>query len=104
MNYTWKIVYVSDIETVGQNALQKRNVVLEEVTDKDYKGWIAFDLIKDKVNMTDKFKVWDIVDVSLNFKTSYAEVSKRYFTNITAWKIEKVDTWLVESSDDDLPF
>lgn len=102
MNYTWIIKYIWDVETVGRNALQKRSVVLEEYTDKEYKGGIAFDLIKDKVTLIDNFKVWDTVDVSLNFKAS--EYNGRYFTNISAWKIEKVDTWLVESSDEDLPF
>lgn len=103
MQYTWKIIKIWEIEKVGKNALDKRTVVLEEVNDKDYKWWLAFDLIKDKVNLTDKFKVWDIVDVSLNFKTSYAEISKRYFTNITAWKIEGKESteWDI---DDDLPF
>ena len=50
MEYTGKIINIGEIQTVGQNWLQKRTVVLEESTDKDYKGGIAFDLIKDKVN------------------------------------------------------
>ena len=102
MNYTWKILNIGEIQTVGTNNLEKRTVVLEENTDKEYKGGIAFDLIKDKVTLIDSFKVWDIVDVSLNFKAS--EHNGRYFTNISAWKIEKIDTWLVESSVEDLPF
>lgn len=88
MNYTWKIVFISDIQTVGQNWLQKRTVVLEEATDKDYKWGIAFDLIKDKVNLIDWFKVWDTVEVSLNFRAT--ESNGRWFTNINAWSIKKV--------------
>jgi len=45
MEYTGKIINIGEIQTVGQNWLQKRTVVLEESTDKDYKGGIAFDLI-----------------------------------------------------------
>ena len=88
MNYTWKIVFISDIQTVGQNWLQKRTVVLEEVSDKDYKWGIAFDLIKDKVNLIDGFTVGDIVEVSLNFRAT--ESNGRWFTNINAWSIKKV--------------
>ena len=88
MNYTWKITFISDIQTVGQNWLQKRTVILEEATDKDYKWGIAFDLIKDKVNLIDWFKVWDTVEVSLNFRAT--ESNGRWFTNINAWSIKKV--------------
>ena len=106
MNYKWKIVFIGEIQTVWQNSLQKRTVVLEEVTDKDYKWWIAFDLIKDKVNLTDNFNVWDTVDVSLNFKAS--EYNGRYFTNINAWKITAVTEWngnhAFPEDDWDLPF
>lgn len=90
MNYIWKIINIGEIQTVWQNWLQKRTVVLEEVNDKDYKWGIAFDLIKDKVNLIDKFKVWDTVDVSLNFRTNYSEKTKNYYNSINAWSIKKV--------------
>jgi len=90
MNYIWKIINIGEIQTVGQNWLQKRTVVLEEATDKDYKWGIAFDLIKDKVNLIDAFKVWDTVDVSLNFRTNYSEKTKNYYNSINAWSIKKV--------------
>lgn len=107
MNYQWQIVYISDITEVWANNLQKRTVVLEEVTDKDYKWGIAFDLIKDKVTLIDNFKVWDTVDVSLNFKAS--EYNSRYFTNINAWKITALTEWdgnhaFAEDDDNSLPF
>ena len=106
MNYKWKIVFIGEIQTVWQNSLQKRTVVLEEVTDKDYKWGIAFDLIKDKVNLIDNFNLWDTVDVSLNFKAS--EYNGRYFTNINAWKITAVTEWngnhAFPEDDWDLPF
>ena len=88
MQFTWKILNIGEIQTVGKNNLEKRTVVLEEHTEKEYKGGIAFDLIKDKTSLIDKFKIWDVVDVSLNFKAS--EYNGRYFTNISAWKIELV--------------
>lgn len=90
MTYTWIIINIGEIQTVWQNWLQKRTVVLEEVNDKDYKWGIAFDLIKDKVNLIDKFKVWDTVDVSLNFRTNYSEKTKNYYNSINAWSIKKV--------------
>ncbi len=104
MQYLWKIINIGEITKVWQNALDKRTVVLEEVTDREYKGGIAFDLIKDKVYLTDKFKVWDTVEVFLNFKVS--EYNGRHFTNITAWKIEWKETSndVIDESLEDLPF
>lgn len=87
MTYTWIIINIGEIQTVWQNWLQKRTVVLEEVNDKDYKWGIAFDLIKDKTKLIDWYKVGDVVTVSLNFKTNYYEVKDTYYNSITAWKI-----------------
>lgn len=102
MQYLWKLVYIWNIEKVGKNALDKRTVVLEEVNDKDYKWWLAFDLIKDKVFLTDEFKVWDTVEVSLNFKAS--EYNGRWFTNINAWKITASNSKTEEDDLESLPF
>lgn len=106
MNYTWIIINIGAIQTVGQNWLQKRTVVLEEATDKDYKWGIAFDLIKDKVNLIDGFKVGDTVEVSLNFRTNYSEKTKNYYNSINAWSIKKVGASNTDtgSVDDDMPF
>lgn len=105
MNYTWKITFISDIQTVGQNWLQKRTVILEEATDKDYKWGIAFDLIKDKVNLIDGFKVGDTVEVSLNFRTNYSEKTKNYYNSINAWSIKKVGASTTDvNTDDIMPF
>lgn len=103
MQYLWKIIFISDIQTVGQNWLQKRTVVLEEVNDKDYKWGIAFDLIKDKVSLIDGFTVWDTVEVLLNFRAT--ESNGRWFTNINAWSIKKVKWDSVDVDIDDImPF
>lgn len=108
MNYTWKIIFISDIQTVGQNWLQKRTVVLEEVNQSLRNWtpwWIAFDLIKDKVNLIDGFNVGDTVDVSLNFRTNYSEKTKNYYNSINAWSIKRVGASTTDvNTDDIMPF
>lgn len=104
MQYEGKIIHIGDVETVGQNALQKRTVVLEEHTDREFKGGIAFDLIKDKVDLINSFKVGDMVKVSLNFRTNYSENTQRYYTSISAWRIEALNGSNTPVQDDDLPF
>lgn len=105
MQYEGKIIFIGEVETVGQNALQKRTVVLEEVTDRDFKWGISFDLIKDKVNLIDSFHVGDVVKVSLNFRTNYSENTNRYYTSISAWRIDGVNGGSAPmDANDDLPF
>lgn len=105
MQYEGKIIHIGDVETVGQNALQKRTVVLEEYSDKEYKWGISFDLIKDKVELINSFKVWDLVKASLNFRTNYSENTQRYYTSISAWRIDGLSGSDNSSAqDDDLPF
>ncbi len=105
MQYEGKITHISDVVTVGQNNLEKRTVVLEEITDREFKGSIAFDLIKDKTNLIDPFKVDDIVKVSLNFRTNYSEKADRYFTSISGWRIDAVSgASSSDNGDEDLPF
>ena len=108
MNYEWKITHIWPVELVGKNQLEKRTFVLEEVSDKEYKGSIAIDLIKDKVNMIDQYKVGDIVSVGLNIRANYSEGTGRYYNGINAWSVKKVSSWdnhnFPEDTDDKLPF
>lgn len=36
---------------VGQNAVQKQSIVLEEVTDREFKGSLLIEQLADKVNL-----------------------------------------------------
>ena len=105
MEYTGKIKFIWDIETVGKG-IDKRVFVLEEITDKKWKGWIAIDLMKDNVKLIDKFNVWDTVRAHLNFQCNFYEKTQRYYNWVKAWRIDLVD-WFIENDDDDsdyLPF
>lgn len=95
MQFLWTITKIWSIETVWKNPIQKQSIVLEEVTDKEYKGGIVFDLIKDKVLLSKDLSVWDEIEVSLNVRVT--EYNGKHYNNVTAWKIEK--KW---STDDDL--
>ena len=84
--------------------MRKLTFVVEEVSDKDYKGSLAIDLIKDKVDMMNDFKVGDMVSVAVNFRAT--EYNGKHYNGITAWRISKTDGSSKggSSSDDDLPF
>jgi len=97
------ITYIGKEETVGQNNLRKKTFVIGEVSDKEYKGSIAVDLIKDRVDILNDFKVWDNIEASLNFRAN--EYNGKFYNGVNAWSVKKIETGVqVEDSDDILPF
>ena len=82
MQFEWKITHLWELEIVGLNSLEKRTIVLEEVTDKEVKNTISIDFIKDKTKLLDTFETGDIVKVSIVGvgMRSHAGVASKMFT------------------------
>jgi Domain of unknown function (DUF3127) len=107
MEFQGKIIFKSGIETVGQNAMQKQAIVLEEVTDREIKGSILVEQLGDKVNMIAEYNIGDVIKVSLN--TRAKEYNGRYYNSVGAWKVELITrgngaSAAAAQSDGDLPF
>jgi hypothetical protein len=51
MEFQGIIIYKSPIETVGQNGTEKITVVIEEVTDREYKSSIVLENLGERVNL-----------------------------------------------------
>lgn len=112
MQYEGKITTMLEKQLVWANQLPKRSIVLEEITDKEWKWGLVIDFLKEKVDMLDEFKVWDQVRVSINTRAS--EYNGRWYNNITGWRIEAL--WWEQSAsaawwapaaqeyEDELPF
>lgn len=107
MQYEGIITHILDVEQIGANNTDKRTVILEENSDREYKGGLAFDLRWEKVSLIDAYKVGDIIKVSLN--TKVREYNGRRYNSISAWKLEgngsaDVAAPAEKEEDDDLPF
>lgn len=87
MIYDWVITHILPLEKVGANQISKRTVILEEVTDKERKGWVAIDFLKDKCDLVEGLQVWDVVSANLNLRVN--EYNWRRYNGITCWKIDK---------------
>ncbi len=100
---------------------KKREFVVERSESnigRTFTDTIKFQLVQDKCQLLDKFKVGDEIKVSFNIKGSRWEKEGRvsYFNNLDAWRIEKVSeespieditTFSAETEapyTDDLPF
>lgn len=87
MIYEWKITNILALEHVWANQLAKRTLILEEVTEKERKGWLAVDFLKDKTELLNDLKVWDIVSCNLNFRVN--EYNWKWYNWVTCRKLEK---------------
>lgn len=79
------------------NKFRKRDFVLEKKETNngfEFTDYIKFQLTQDKCSVLDPFQEGDIVNVSFNLRGRKWEKNGEitYFTNLEAWKIEKVSS------------
>lgn len=88
MNYTLEapIYKIFDTQAVSEK-FQKREFVLE-AQDGNYTQYIKMQLVQDKCDLIDSYNVGDQVKVHFNLRGR--EWQDKFFTNLDAWKIEKV--------------
>jgi len=110
MQYTGTVKFIWPKETIGVNDLEKQTIVLEEETDREFKGGLAVDFFKEKTELVSNLKVGDLVTVHINTRVNESKTQPgRYFNSITGWRLE---AWAGSESkgsgkkedNDDLPF
>ena len=112
MQYTGTVKFIWPKETIGANALEKQTIVLEEETDREYKGGLAVDFFKEKTELLNNVKVGDLITVYINTRVNESKTQPgRWFNSITGWRLEqwsgsesKTSSNKKEESNDDLPF
>lgn len=86
MEFTGKIIFKGTPETFGENSTQKLYIVLEEVTDREYKSSIAVEFYNDKIALIEPYNQGDVVKAFLNPRAR--EYNGRRYNGISCWKIE----------------
>ena len=88
MNFSLEapIYKIFDTQVVSEK-FQKREFVLE-VQDGSYAQFVKFQLVQDKCDLIESYAVGDTVKVHFNLKGR--EWQDKFFTNLDAWKLEKV--------------
>lgn len=108
MEFTGKIIYKGNRETIGQNGMEKLSLVLEEVNDKDYKASLMIEFFKDKIEMAEALNSGDTIKAYVNSRAR--EYNGRWYNSISCWKVEPISQGGGKSTDesyndnDDLPF
>jgi hypothetical protein len=82
--YTGVIREIGPIEEVGANKFRKRVIVVCDESDK-YPQEIPFEMVKDKCELADQYKVGQTVTVSYNLRGR--EYNGRRYLSAQAWAI-----------------
>ena len=110
MQYTGTVKFIWPKETIGVNALEKQTIVLEEETDREFKGGLAVDFFKEKTELVSNLKIGDLITVYINTRVNESKTQPgRYFNSITGWRLEQgagseSKGSKKEEANDDLPF
>lgn len=90
MQYEGIVKAICQKEVIG-NDLEKQTLVLEENTDREFKGSLAVDFFRDKIGLLEGVKEGDLILVNLNSRANESKTQAgRYFNAITCWKLEKI--------------
>ncbi|MCS7028074.1 MAG: DUF3127 domain-containing protein [Bacteroidia bacterium] len=110
-------------QIVGSKGFRKREFVVDYAENPQYPQKIKFELVQDKCAELDKFNEGDKIKVYFSIRGN--EWQGKYYVNLNAWKIEKIeddnvaasqsntlqaeksfqtDNLPISSEEDDLPF
>lgn len=110
MDLQGKLVQKGDVQNISEK-FKKRDFAIEIQKEHNGSTWVeyaAFQLTQDKTSKLDEFNIGDFISVDFNVKGNKYEKGgvTRYFNNLDAWKLEKVEGGVVASNDvaGDLPF
>lgn len=86
MDFTGKIIYKGKRESIGQNGMEKLSLVLEEISDKDYKSSIMIEFFKDKIDMVENLGMGDTIKAYINPRAR--EYNGRWYNTVACRKVD----------------
>tara|TARA_R110002012_G_scaffold61687_2_gene161828 strand:+ start:2076 stop:2378 length:303 start_codon:yes stop_codon:yes gene_type:complete len=90
---TGTIIEIYD-EKVISDKFKKREFILEHAPNPEYPDFLKIEVVQNKTDLLDKYKVGDEVAVDINLKGKKWEKGKEsgYFNSIQAWRIQSSDS------------
>ena len=91
MNVKGKILQIMDTQQVSAS-FKKREFILEYAENPQYPEFLKFEMIQEKCDLLNGYKVDDQVDVFFNLKGRKWTDPKgevKYFNSLQAWKLER---------------
>ena len=86
---TGEIVEIYDVKIISDN-FKKREFILKHAPNPEYPDFLKLEVVQNKTDLLDKYKVGDNVQVDLNLKGKRWEKGKEsgYFNSLQAWRIQ----------------
>jgi hypothetical protein len=90
---TGTIIEIYD-EKIISDKFKKREFILEHAPNPEYPDFLKIEVVQNKTDLLDKYKVGDEVAVDINLKGKKWEKGKEsgYFNSIQAWRIQSSDS------------
>jgi len=87
------IIEIYDEKVISEK-FKKREFVLEHAPNPEYPDFLKIEVVQNKTDLLDKYKVGDEVAVDINLKGKKWEKGKEsgYFNSIQAWRIQSSDS------------
>jgi len=84
-----EIIEIYDVKIISEN-FKKREFILKHAPNPDYPDFLKLEVVQNKTDLLDKYKVGDNVEVDLNLKGKRWEKGKEsgYFNSLQAWRIQ----------------
>lgn len=94
MNVSGKLVEIFDIVKIKET-FQKREFVLEYVTNPKYPELLKFEVVQDKCGLLDDFRVGQDVSVEFDLRGrrwTDQQGTVKYFNTLQAWRLSAADS------------
>tara|TARA_Y100001951_G_scaffold12858_1_gene8186 strand:+ start:119 stop:442 length:324 start_codon:yes stop_codon:yes gene_type:complete len=87
---TGEIVEIDDVKIISDN-FKKREFILLHAPNPEYPDYLKLEVVQNKTDLLDKYKVGQHVDVDINLKGKKWEKGKEsgYFNSLQAWRIQE---------------
>ena len=87
---TGEIVEIDDVKIISDN-FKKREFILLHAPNPEYPDFLKLEVVQNKTDLLDKYKVGQEVDVDINLKGKKWEKGKEsgYFNSLQAWRIQE---------------
>jgi hypothetical protein len=84
-----EIIEIYDVKIISDN-FKKREFILKHAPNPEYPDFLKLEVVQNKTDLLDKYKVGDSVEVDLNLKGKRWEKGKEsgYFNSLQAWRIQ----------------
>ena len=87
------IIEIYDVKQISDK-FKKREFVLEHAPNPEYPDFLKIEVVQNKTDLLDKYKVGDEVTVDINLKGKKWQKGKEsgYFNSIQAWRIQAAES------------